>query len=321
MTNDKKFIFHKSFYDSLKSLEEKDRLRFIEYIINYAFEGTEPELDGMELTAWIVFKSKLDEDKEKWEYVRQIRSEAGKKHKGNQYTRGTNGTSVPSDNNHFENGTNVPSKQANGTLVPNNGTSGTNGTNVPNNIANGTRVPKMEQNGTNGTINNNNITRNINITRNNNDDDDEEKKNCCSSSSFDLEFFRVDINSFVNEWNMVYDGVNSAKWKTPMQKIDELDAALPVDAQDRLDRLVCEIVQYIKTEDVDILYQKLCGKNFPEGYELTDKVVKALCNRVIERALLKLAWAKIKPKTSIFGSFVWFMKFDNVKKLINGEIV
>jgi hypothetical protein len=309
MTKDKIFFFfHKYFYDSLRTLSDQTRLRFYEYIFQYAFEGIEPELTDFEKAVWDGFKSTIDTDEEKWEAERQARSEAGKK--GNEKRWGNR----KSDKEIAKATTSSHSDKKN--------------RKAKESIAERQELSQSDKDNSNATKNiainkDNNNTRNINITRNNNNnDDDEEKKNCCcSSSSFNLEFFRIDIKSFVNEWDMVYDGVNSAKWKTPMQKIDELDAALPVDAQDRLDRLVCEIVQYIKTEDADILYQKLCGKNFPEGYELTDKVVKALCNRVIERALLKLAWAKIKPKTSIFGSFVWFMKFDNVKKLINGEIV
>lgn len=68
-------------------------------------------------------------------------------------------------------------------------------------------------------------------------------------------------------------------------------------------------------------FRNILGSAYPLGYEFNDKFIKKLCDKLIERAMLKLAWAKTKPDTPDFGSFVWFMKFENVRKLIDGEII
>ena len=48
----------------------------------------------MAMLAFSFAKATLDKDAERYEETKKKRSDAGKKHKGNQYTR-KNGTSVP----------------------------------------------------------------------------------------------------------------------------------------------------------------------------------------------------------------------------------
>ena len=113
-------------------------------INNYVKDKTIPQFtDPMLSMAFKFIKNKLDKDIEKWEQTKQARSEAGKKHKGNQYTNKSNGT----------NGTNVPKEMEQMEQV---GTNGTNGTeyvtvtvdvNDNNNIINNnTNTPQKKQN-------------------------------------------------------------------------------------------------------------------------------------------------------------------------------
>ena len=116
----KAITFYREWYDSLQELDTDERLAAYEAIFRYAFEGIEPT-DKLIRIATKLIIAEIDSEDERMEVIRQKRSEAGKKHKGNQYSNGTNVPTVEQMEQVFQNGTN------------------------------GTSVPKMEQNGTNGT--------------------------------------------------------------------------------------------------------------------------------------------------------------------------
>ena len=82
-------------------------------INNYVKTKEEPQFKFEPLVsmAFKFIKNKIDRDFDKWEQTKLARSEAGKKHKGNQYSKrmeqnGTNGTSVPKMEQMEQNGTN-----------------------------------------------------------------------------------------------------------------------------------------------------------------------------------------------------------------------
>lgn len=90
------FVFHREYIDDLP---EEYKPVFAMYAINYGIYGMEPELTGLETALWTKIKRRIDYDIREWESVRVSRSNAGKSHKGNQYTKknkveqvGTNGT-------------------------------------------------------------------------------------------------------------------------------------------------------------------------------------------------------------------------------------
>lgn len=90
------FVFHREYIDDLP---EEYKPVFAMYAINYGIYGMEPELTGLETALWTKIKRRIDYDIREWESVRDSRSNAGKSHKGNQYTKknkveqvGTNGT-------------------------------------------------------------------------------------------------------------------------------------------------------------------------------------------------------------------------------------
>jgi hypothetical protein len=88
----------------MSGLPNEVRLEVYEAIIEYGTSGTHPSgLKQMAMLAFNFAKTTLDKDREKYEDTRKKRSEAGKKHKGNQYK---NGTSVPFDEQMEQNGTN-----------------------------------------------------------------------------------------------------------------------------------------------------------------------------------------------------------------------
>lgn len=99
------FVFRREWRDAISGLPDEVRLEVYEAIIEYGTLGTLPS--GLKQLAGLAFnfaKAALDRDIERYEEVRKKRSEAGRQHKGNQYTQ--NGTSVPKMEQMEQNGTN-----------------------------------------------------------------------------------------------------------------------------------------------------------------------------------------------------------------------
>ena len=113
------FIFHAEY---IEDLPKEAKAQFLMYVYNYGIHGTVPELTGFEKTAWIKIQRRIDTDIEQYEATIKARSEAGKKHTGNQYTRAKQTQEEPQSSDSLE------MEQ------------------------NGTERNKMEQNGTNGTV-------------------------------------------------------------------------------------------------------------------------------------------------------------------------
>ena len=93
------FILYSSMYGAISYLDDETLGKIFRATFEYTINGTLPE-DKIIYTAFMFIKNSIDTNTEKWEKIRQQKSEAGKKHKGNQYTNsnrtnGRNGTSVP----------------------------------------------------------------------------------------------------------------------------------------------------------------------------------------------------------------------------------
>ena len=58
-----KFTFYKNYFEILKYLPDKDRLKMYDAILNYMFENKEPELNGLLQGIWINIKMPLDTNK------------------------------------------------------------------------------------------------------------------------------------------------------------------------------------------------------------------------------------------------------------------
>lgn len=86
------FEFRKEWRDAVSGMSAEMRLEFYEAVIEYATTGNEPNLKPMARLAFNFVKATLDKDVEREVEIRKKRSDAGRMHKGNQYT---NGTSVP----------------------------------------------------------------------------------------------------------------------------------------------------------------------------------------------------------------------------------
>ena len=80
------FILYNSFYEPIKSLSDEQLGRLFRSIFNYTIDGKTTQEEDIKI-AFLFIKNQLDMDISKWEETRKKRSEAGKKHKGNQYSK------------------------------------------------------------------------------------------------------------------------------------------------------------------------------------------------------------------------------------------
>lgn len=106
----KSFILYNDQKEVIDELNDEQAGKLFKAIYEYNVNQKET-LTGILKLVFIPFKTSFDRDEEKWEEIIEKRSEAGKKHTGNQYTRkkekeiGTNGTSVPKMEQNGTNGT------------------------------------------------------------------------------------------------------------------------------------------------------------------------------------------------------------------------
>lgn len=101
------FVIHTEY---IEDLPEENKAEFLLYIYEYGAKGIVPELKGFANTVWLKIQRRIDADIEQYEDTVKARSAAGKKHKGNQYTKqseqnGTNGTESHSVEQNGTNGT------------------------------------------------------------------------------------------------------------------------------------------------------------------------------------------------------------------------
>lgn len=80
------FVFYKDWLDAIDSLAKESQLQMYRAIARYAIYGEIPKEEKV-LIIFKFLKGTIDRDQEKYASTRANRSEAGKRHTGNQYTR------------------------------------------------------------------------------------------------------------------------------------------------------------------------------------------------------------------------------------------
>ena len=80
------FVFHGEY---IADLPDEYKATFAMYTINYALNNKPPVIaeNTLEQALWIKIARRIDQEREKYESIKAKRAEAGKKHKGNQYTQ------------------------------------------------------------------------------------------------------------------------------------------------------------------------------------------------------------------------------------------
>jgi len=61
------FVFYKSFYDAVKELDPEIRLNFYEALFEYALEGQEPDIQGIEKAFFLFVKPQIDANNKRYE--------------------------------------------------------------------------------------------------------------------------------------------------------------------------------------------------------------------------------------------------------------
>lgn len=96
------FIFHKDWYNAISQLDKDLRLELYDAIMRKALYNEPPSLSPMGNLAMSFIEPQIERDFDKWLDIREKRSNAGKAHRGNQYSvkeqtehKQANGTSVP----------------------------------------------------------------------------------------------------------------------------------------------------------------------------------------------------------------------------------
>lgn len=95
----KAILISTDFRAQIEVLKDKEAGELIKALLRYAVDGVPLETGNrVLLAAFEGLRMQIDNDAERHAEIARKRSEAGKRHKGNQYTRGrgTNGTNVPS---------------------------------------------------------------------------------------------------------------------------------------------------------------------------------------------------------------------------------
>lgn len=60
MANNKKFLFRRSFYEAAKDMNDDDRVKFYDAIMEYGLYGKKPELDDVLMAAFENIKLDFD---------------------------------------------------------------------------------------------------------------------------------------------------------------------------------------------------------------------------------------------------------------------
>ncbi len=60
MANNRKFLFRRSFYEAAKDMNDEDRVKFYDAIMEYGLYGKKPELDDVLMAAFENIKLDFD---------------------------------------------------------------------------------------------------------------------------------------------------------------------------------------------------------------------------------------------------------------------
>lgn len=118
------FVFYRDWYDIVQKLDNDTGFEVCKAIMAVALGEECPKLSPVADAVMLAVRPQIERDIIKYQEVVEKRRNAGKKHKGNQYTRleqyGTNGTSVPTVEQTEQVGTNGSDNVYDNDIVDNN---------------------------------------------------------------------------------------------------------------------------------------------------------------------------------------------------------
>ncbi len=63
------FVFYKGFREAINALPQEYQLKTLQYLMDYAFDGTEPEENGVEKALFLSFKPQIDASQKRYQTV------------------------------------------------------------------------------------------------------------------------------------------------------------------------------------------------------------------------------------------------------------
>ena len=100
------FVFHRDWYLAISKRKNETRLEIYDAIMSKIFDGNDKQLSELASVVMDFISPQIERDTEKWADIREKRSDAGKRHRGNQYQQViTNGANVPTMEQNGTNGT------------------------------------------------------------------------------------------------------------------------------------------------------------------------------------------------------------------------
>lgn len=100
------FVYYLDWAEQLMSLPDTLRLKIDDAVRRYVLYGEEPTDREVLYSMFGLMRMQIDRDVEKWNGIREKRSEAGKRHKGNQHTKQKKAEQMEQVSQNGTNGTN-----------------------------------------------------------------------------------------------------------------------------------------------------------------------------------------------------------------------
>ena len=92
------FVFYKGFREAINALPQEYQLKTLQYLMDYAFDGTEPEENGVEKALFLSFKPQIDASQKRYQTVVANGQKGGRPKKENKQQESENNQNTKNQN-------------------------------------------------------------------------------------------------------------------------------------------------------------------------------------------------------------------------------
>ena len=92
------FVFYKGFREAINALPQEYQLKTLQYLMDYAFDGTEPEENGVEKALFLSFKPQIDASQKRYQTVVANGQKGGRPKKENNQQESENNQNTKNQN-------------------------------------------------------------------------------------------------------------------------------------------------------------------------------------------------------------------------------
>ena len=97
------FVFYKGFREAINALPQEYQLKTLQYLMDYAFDGTEPEENGVEKALFLSFKPQIDASQKRYQTVVANGQKGGRPKKENKQQESENNQQESENNQNTKN--------------------------------------------------------------------------------------------------------------------------------------------------------------------------------------------------------------------------